>query len=134
MGLRVIRIECQGALKQVIGLPRSLRRNFGQQPCAHAKIVGFDVFRPLARRRCNQPPGQGLDNPCRYLVLHREDILKAAIEALGPQVRAAGSVDQLHIDADFSRRPPGTALQQVADAEIGSDPAHIHRLALVGEA
>ncbi|MND77852.1 hypothetical protein D3C80_695530 [compost metagenome] len=113
--------------------PRRLRRIIDQLARPHAEIVSLDTPRPVARRRCAQPAEQRLDDLAGDLVLDGEDILQVAIEAFRPQMLATCRVDQLGVDAHPPCGAPCAAFQQVAHAEVLCDPAHIHRLSLVGE-
>ncbi len=66
-------------------------------------------------------------------VLELEDVLDAALVAVGPDVDAGRRVDQLRRDTQSSAGLPHTTFQDVADAELLANLLDAHRLALVGE-
>ena len=68
------------------------------------------------------------------LVLHREDIVDAAVVALRPQVSAARRIDQLGGNSDAVADFADAALEHVADAELARDVADVDRTPLVDEA
>ena len=77
--------------------------------------------------------GKLADDGFGDLVLDREDVFEFAVVALGPQVVAARRLDQLAGDAHPRAGLAHAALKDIADAELGADVLHLHRLALVGE-
>ncbi|MNM99811.1 hypothetical protein D3C81_1123810 [compost metagenome] len=133
IGLGVLRIERDRAREHQMRFLRRLRRIIHQPARSHAEVVSLGIPRSLARRRFAQAAEQRLHDLAGDLVLHGEDIVQAAIEAFRPQMIAAYCVDQLGVDAHAPRGASCAALQQVAHAEVLCDPAHVHRLALVGE-
>jgi hypothetical protein len=70
----------------------------------------------------------------RHLVVHLEDALELAVEALGPGVGPRRGVDELRGHAHAVTREAHAALEHVAHAELSRDLLHVHRLPLVGEA
>ena len=68
-----------------------------------------------------------------HLVLDGEDVLEAAIVALGPDVMPIGCVDELRGDANAVPGFAHAAFEHVAHAKFAADLAHVDRLALVGE-
>src|SRR5206468_6760918 len=69
----------------------------------------------------------------RNLILDRENVGQIAIVALGPQMIAGRTVDQLRSDAHATAGLAHTALKNMADPELPPDVAHVHRLALERE-
>jgi hypothetical protein len=62
-------------------------------------------------------------------VLNGEDVSEVAIEAIGPDMRTALSVDELAGNADPVARLPHAAFQYIAHAEIAANLLHVDRLA-----
>src|SRR6266849_3114034 len=69
----------------------------------------------------------------RHLVLEVEDIFERAVEAVGPEMRAGFSFDQLHADAHPPTALPDRAFENVADTQLATDALYVDRLAFVGE-
>ena len=67
-------------------------------------------------------------------ILQVEDVVEAAVEAVGPHMRAGRGVDQLAGDADPGAGLPDRAFEHVAHAQLARHLPHIDSLALVGEA
>src|SRR5207244_5979560 len=67
-------------------------------------------------------------------VLELEHCFARAVEAIGPQMRAARGVDQLRGDAHSAARLADRAFEHIADAQFAPDLLHIDGLALIGEA
>jgi hypothetical protein len=63
---------------------------------------------------------------CKY-------VARLAFEAISPDVRSCGCVNELAREPKPIAAAPHAALQQVADAEFASDLSNIDRLAPVGE-
>ena len=76
---------------------------------------------------------EGVDDAAGDLVLEREDIVQAAVVAIGPEMPAAAAVDQLDGDAHAVPGLAYAALEDVADTERVRRLAHFDGLALVGE-
>ena len=104
-------------------------------------VVGAKALRPLAagglRSRLRERAAvarQRPDDPAHHLVVHREQVVRRPIVALGPEVRAGGGIDQLRRYPHALGAGLEAALEHVAHAELPADLAHVDRLALVGEA
>jgi hypothetical protein len=132
------RIALDGLLEQVERLghllspkPRKIRQG------AQVQIVGGEIIRPPFRRAKDLGGLQRrLDDTSgarRNLVLKLEDIFKRTFEAIGPEMRAGESIDQLRGNAHLPSRLPRRALQNISDAEFPPNLLHIDGLAL-GEA
>src|SRR5262249_34467322 len=67
------------------------------------------------------------------LVLHVKQVCDRFVEALGPNVIASFSVDQLRVDANTIAAALHAAFEDVAHVELASDLLHVRGLALVGE-
>src|SRR4051812_6380636 len=67
-------------------------------------------------------------------VLQVENVGDVAVEAVGPDVVAGGSVDQLANDPHPRSGLADAAFEHVAHAQLARDLAHVDRTALVGEA
>jgi hypothetical protein len=76
---------------------------------------------------------EGIDDAVGDLVLEREDVVQAAVVAIGPEMPAAAAVDQLDGDAHAVPGLAHAALEDMADAERARRLTHFDRLALVGE-
>jgi hypothetical protein len=68
-----------------------------------------------------------------HLVLHREDVLEVAVEAVGPDVAAALGVDELHVDAHLHAGTAHAAFEHVAHAELAAHLLDVDALLLVRE-
>ena len=84
----------------------------------------------------------GFPSPCwfddagdanRHLVLKLEDIFERAVEAVGPEMGAGESFDQLRGDPDAVPRLSHRAFEHVSDTQLTPDLFHVDRLALVSE-
>lgn len=93
--------------------------------------------RPIHRSPDFRGPQCWLDDPddtyC-HLVLQIENILKRAVEMLGPEMRAALRFDRLSGNPHPVSALPDRAFEHVAHAEFAPDLFHIDDLAFVGEA
>ena len=65
------------------------------------------------------------------LVLQVEDVIQTAIEAIGPEVIAAGRIDELCRDPDPVARLADTAFDDVANTQFASHLGDIDGFALV---
>jgi len=65
------------------------------------------------------------------LVLQVEHVFERAVEAVGPEMRAASGVDQLRRDAHTPARLADRAFENVADTQLPPDLLHVDRLAFV---
>ena len=63
-----------------------------------------------------------------------EDVIKSAIETIGPQVRTGLAVDQLASDSHAATRLAHAALQHIAHAELPADLPDVHGATFVREA
>ncbi len=66
-------------------------------------------------------------------LLHGKDIGHVALVALGPEMMAAGGVDELRRDPDTIAAATCAAFDEIGGAEILADLRRVLRLALVGE-
>ena len=73
------------------------------------------------------------NNLLREFVLHCEDVGEVTIEAVGPDMRTALSIDELARDSDPVVRLTNAAFQHVAHAEFATDLFYVYWLALVGK-
>ena len=75
---------------------------------AQVKVVGLQVLRRLHRQRFQllrrKRHAQGLGDLARHFVLHFENVLHLAVEALRPQRKIRARIHQLRIDAQAARR------------------------------
>jgi hypothetical protein len=105
---------------------------------AQIVVVGVEAFGWLALRALDLGPLElrrnRADDGLGDLILQLENIVERAFEALGPQMRPGGRIDQLPGDAHLVRRLAHAAFQHIAHAELAADLLHVDRAALVGEA
>ena len=66
-------------------------------------------------------------------ILEVEHIAAIAFKAVGPELRARGSIDELSGDAKAIATAPDATLQHISHAKLAPDLTHIDRLAPVGE-
>ena len=101
-------------------------------------VVGVQAFGWLALRALDLGPLElrrnRADDRLGDLILQLEDIVEGAFEALGPQMRPGGRIDQLPGDPHPVRRLAHAAFQHIAHAELTADLFHVDSAALVGEA
>ena len=71
--------------------------------------------------------------PGDNLVLHVKQVCDRSVEALGPNVIASFSVDQLRVDANTFAATLHAAFEDVAHVKLAPDLLHVRGLALVGE-
>src|SRR5207249_10979167 len=57
----------------------------------------------------------------RKLTLNRKDVGQYAIKCVGPNMRIAGSVEKLHVDAHSIATPLHAALQDMSDSKLPGD-------------
>ena len=69
----------------------------------------------------------GSDHACRDLVLNGKDFGGRPVVALGPDVIAAGRVDELPGHTQLLARLADAALQHVTDAKLARDLANVGR-------
>src|SRR5436190_13701794 len=69
----------------------------------------------------------GADDTCRHFILKFENVFQPTLEALRPQMRASGGVDELAGDPQTIGGLPDASLQHVAHTEFATDPLHIDR-------
>ena len=101
------------------------------------KVVGTEVARgPVGRSARLGGLQCRLDHAghaTRHFVLKIEDIFERAVEAVGPEMRAAGRIDQLsgdaHAPAGFTYR----AFEHIAHTQFAPDLLQIDRLAFVSK-
>ena len=68
-----------------------------------------------------------------YPVLQIKNVVKIAVEAVGPKVDRTGRLNELPRDSHPVRRLAHAAFQHIAHTELASHLLHIHRAALVDE-
>jgi hypothetical protein len=101
-------------------------------------VVGVEALGRLARG----PLDFGLlelrrdraDHARGHLILQIEDVFDAAVEMVGPQMRAGRNIDELRRDAHPLRQLAHAAFEHVAHAQLSTDLLHVHGPSLVGEA
>ena len=76
---------------------------------------------------------QSVCEPGDDLVLHVEEVGDGLVEALGPEVCASLSVDELHVDAHSAAAALNAAFEDVANVQFASNLLKIDVLALVGK-
>ena len=139
MGVRVVRVELDGALDQAAppwrcrrgstgGAGAWLRARIRRRPCSRWACARRGRAPPPRRR-----PGSVATMARGDLVLEREDVLQVAVVALGPDVVVGFGIDQLHRDAHPVAGLAHAAFDDVLHAELARDLLHVHRLALVLE-
>ncbi len=105
---------------------------------AQVMVVGVEALGRLALRALDlgllEPRRDGPDDAGRDLVLQVEDIRHSAVEAVRPEMRAGGGVDELTGDPQAVARLANAAFQHVAHAEFAADLLYVDGAALVGEA
>jgi hypothetical protein len=92
---------------------------------AQPQVVGTEIPRGPALRQFEflglQAHHEGRNDGSHHLVLEREDVQAIAVEALGPQVVAPRSVDELGSDAHPIADLAHTALGHIPDAQLPAD-------------
>ena len=68
---------------------------------------------------------------CAHIALDREDVDELAVVGIGPQMRIAGRLDELDVDAHLIGGFLDAALQNVRHAKLLRDLGEIARLALI---
>src|SRR5262245_29465164 len=69
-----------------------------------------------------------IERPCKTagdLALRFPKITSIGFEPVGPDMRTALAVNQLHIDLNPVAQPPYAALKHIADAKIAGDLLHL---------
>jgi hypothetical protein len=132
------RIKFKGAAGQQDRLGKALLGPFVLlRQCAQVEVVGVEVLGRLAAGPVGFAEAHswlnGADDARCDLILQFEDIVEAAVEAVGAQERAGRGVDQLSGDADAGAGLPDRAFEYVAHPQLARHLLHINRLALVGE-
>src|SRR5438105_2308839 len=98
-------------------------------------IIGVEAFGRLASRPLDfglaQPRLYGAGDIARNLVLQFENVIEGAVEAVGPDVRAASRVDQLSSDAHAVAGLADAAFEHVAHAQFARDLLQVDGAALV---
>jgi hypothetical protein len=69
------------------------------------------------------------DHPLCDVILQVEYVFEAAVEFVGPQMRAAFGLDQLHRDPHSPARLSDAAIQQIAHAQLASNQPDVDGLA-----
>src|ERR1022692_5110861 len=109
------------------------------QELAAAKkiVVSIDIVRPAVGEprifgwaECHF---ERVDDPARDVVLDFEDVRQVPVVALGPEVPACYSVDELAGNPDPITCLTHTAFEHVAHAEVAAYLLRVDRLALVGK-
>ena len=98
------------------------------RPAGQVGVVRARVRRrpPAAEPRL-QLDRQGTRDAPRDVRLQREDVREAPVEAVGPQLRLVGHLDESRRDADAVALAPHAALDEVVDTQRTAD--RVHRLA-----
>src|SRR5262245_39746656 len=125
---RAARPACvKGATRVPSGrlIDQRLRTNSGGVP------VGNYVR--LARRWCAQAADKCLDYFADNFILDGEDIIERSVEAVRPDGFSRNRINKLYVDANLASDSPCTPLQQVADAKLLADRAHVGSPILVDE-
>src|SRR6266481_1802498 len=99
---------------------------------AQIEVIGVEAVRPFAPRALDLAlPQRRLDHTGdadRDLVLKLENVFQRAVEAVGPQMGAGESVDQLRGDAHATAGLANRAFEHVADTELAADLFHVDGL------
>jgi transcriptional regulator with XRE-family HTH domain len=74
----------------------------------------------------------GGPDPDNDLFLSSIKVLDLLIEAVSPKVHTGFGRDELYIDPQDISQPSHTALKDVSDAELLTNPPHVYRLAVFG--
>ena len=135
----VRRVDLQCPTEQCDGLVHAFGSEFVKvRERAKIQIIGIETFRGLARRALDFGMTEfGLDradDAARYPVLLFEDVVKRVFEAVGPDMGAAGRVDQLAGNAHTVARFTHAAFEHIAHTKLAADLTQIRGFALVGEA
>ncbi len=77
-----------------------------------------------AARSGEQRDGQRVRDLNGDVVLQSEDVVEGSVEAVRPDLRFVGGIDQLGRDPDLLALPSHAALDDVADAELSCDLTH----------
>ena len=109
----------------------------GIMPGAQVEVVRGEIVCGSAHRSRGfdslQRRFDGARDARGHLVLKFENIFERAVEAVGPNMRAADCVDQLRGDSHATARFADRAFEHVADAEFAADLLHVHSVALISE-
>src|SRR5713226_4081431 len=101
------------------------------------KVVGIEAVGSLALGaldlRLPQVRLHRADHAGGDPILQLEDVVKRAVVALSPDMRAGRRVDELTRNADAVAGLAHAALDQVAHAKLASDFLHVERLTFVNE-
>jgi len=100
-----------------------------------AAVPEVPPLEPRLTPGLEQPDAERAADRPRDLVLNREDIFRLAVEALRPEEKAVGDVDELGGDPETGARPAHAPLEDgAADLEPAADLPGILGPALEGEA
>jgi hypothetical protein len=116
-------------------LPASPHRHLGKGLGTQIEVVSVEVFRALASGaldfRLAEVGFDGADDVEGQFILQFEDVAQRAVVALGPDMRAGFSFDQLRSDADPVAGPAQTAFENIAHAQLAAGLLHVDGAALV---
>src|SRR5262249_54107846 len=126
----IVWVTRQNFINQTEGFTAILAREAPDMPMGahHAfplpEFGGFLTARTLNLGSDN-PGRDGADNAAGDLVLNGKDVLEGAVVALGPDMMAACSVDELRGDTNAVAGLSHAAFEYVAYAEIAADFADV---------
>jgi len=105
---------------------------------AQVEIIGGEIVRPAIGQSADlgglQRRLDDTSDADRDIVLKFQDVLHIAVEAVGPEMRPVGGVDQLRGDAHATACLAHGAFEHITHAEFAPDLLHIDGAAFVGEA
>ncbi len=141
MGRRAAKIRVQP--QRVLEQPERLGELLGRvRPVVDLKppqqhLVGSGVVGAAVRNGIGRVPDQAqlerVGDAAHHLVLQREDLRPAAVEAVRPDMARSRAVDELGVDAHDVADAPEGAFEQIAHAELRGDRRRRRFLVLVGE-
>ena len=76
---------------------------------------------------------ESLSEAARNLALCLRKVSAVVLKPVGPHVRAAFGVDQLHVHLHLITGPPHAAFEDIPNAEFAAYLLHVDELALVGK-
>src|SRR5262245_49037322 len=142
MRLRAACVERDRLAQRVFGLAKGVLSPGELNRIARAQdeIISLNLFRTLPRRGTGFVVLYGAVRACDLaddlvhdLVLNEEHIGHFAFVAVGPNVRAGIGVVQLCVNAEAIVAALNAAFEDIARAELSTEPAHVYGLTLVLE-